>query len=275
VTIFVKSSHQRLFFAFFEIFKGLNALTRGLTVLELFTLEAPSLTLTEIIQTLKLSKSTAFRVVSTLEAQGYIEKDPSNHRYRPSLKVLQLGFTAINSLGLRQIARPYLERLALEANETVSLCVLNDMDIIYVDRVRNHDIVGVMLNVGSRLSAHCTALGKVLLADLPPEELSSRLAQTKLEPCTSHTIVNRESFLGELAIIRQRGYAIDDEELAFGLRAVAAPIRDASQKAIAAINVTGSVMTMTLERIDHEFRSAVMKMAEQISSALGYSPDRD
>ena len=254
---------------------NINALTRGLKVLELFTLETPSLTLTEIVHTLKLSKSTAFRVVSTLQAQGYIERDPSTHRYRPSLKVLQLGFTAINSLGLRQVARPYLERLALEVNETVSLCVLSDMDIIYVDRVRNHAIVGVMLNVGSRLSAHCTALGKVLLAHLPPEELSSRLAQTMLEPCTSHTIVNRESFLGELASIRQQGYAIDDEELTFGLRAVAAPIRDASQKAIAAINVTGSVMTMTLERIDHEFRSAVMKMAEQISSALGYSPGRD
>jgi len=254
---------------------NINALARGLKILELFSLETPSLTLTEIIQTLKLSKSTAFRVVSTLEAHGYIERDPSSYRYRPSVKVLQLGFTAINSLGLCQTARPYLERLALEVCETVSLCVLDDMHTIYVDRVRNHAIVGVILNVGSRLSAHCTALGKVLLADLPPEELSSRLARTKLEPYTSRSIVNRESLLGELASIRQRGYAVDDEELAVGLRAVAAPIRDASKKAIAAINISGAIMTINLERIDHELRSAVMKTAEQISSLLGYSPGRD
>ena len=254
---------------------NIEALTRGLKVLELFTVEAPSLSLTEIVQALNFSKSTAFRVVSTLVASDYIERDPSTQRYRPSLKVLQLGFTAINNLGMRQMARPYLERLAQEVNETVSLSVLRDMDIIYVDRVRNRAIVGVLLGVGSHLSAHCTALGKVLLADLPPDELMSRLARTELTSYTSRTIVNRESFLRELASVRKRGYAIDDEELVYGLRAVAAPIRDASQKAIAAINVSGTVTTISLEHMDHVLRSAVVKTAEQISLALGYSPGRD
>jgi IclR family pca regulon transcriptional regulator len=250
---------------------SIEALARGLNVLALFSSESPSLSLTDIVDTLRLGKSTAFRVLSTLEALGYLERDPTTRRYRPGLKVLQLGFTALNGLEVGQVARPYLERLAQGVNETASLGVLDGMRIIYVDRIRNQAIVGVVIGIGSHVPAHCTSLGKALLADLPPDELDCRLADADLTAYTSRTIVDRQALLAELALVRQRGYATSDEELAVGLRAVAAPIRNVTQKAVAAINVSGPVTTISRERLKTEIMPAVVKTAAQISLALGCS----
>ncbi len=250
---------------------GIEALARGLEILALFSSESPSLSLTEIVATLDLNKSTAFRVLSTLEALGYLERDPATRRYRPGLKVLQLGFTALNGLEVGQVARPYLERLAQRVDETASLGVLDGMRVMYVDRIRNRAIVGVVIGIGSHVPAHCTSLGKVLLADLPPDELNHRLADADLKAFTSHTLTDQRALLGELTLVRQRGYATSNEELAVGLRAVAAPIRNASRKAVAAINVSGPVTTISRERLKVEIIPAVVKTAAQISLTLGYS----
>lgn len=251
---------------------NIEALTRGLEILSLFSTETPWLSLMEVVHALGINKSTAYRVLSTLEALGYLQRDPTTRRYRPSLKVLELGFTALNSLEVRQVARPYLERLAQEVNETVSLGMLDGLRVVYIDRVRNRSIVGVVLGVGSHVPAHCTALGKVLLADLKPEELEARFAHHPLIALTPRSIVDPVKLFEELESIRQRGYAINDEELAIGLRAVAAPIRDFSQKTVAAINVSGAVTTISLERLESELAPAVLETAAQISAALGYIP---
>lgn len=249
---------------------NIEALSRGLEILELFTIENPSLSLTEMTASLTLSKSTIFRILSTLETMGYLERDPATRRYRPSLKVLQLGFTAINSLEVRQVTRPYLERLAQELEETVSLCILDGTNVIYVDRVRNRAIVGVVLDIGSHVPAHCTTMGKVLLANLKPDDLEKFLKNAEFTPFTPRTITNREALLAELSIVRKNGHAICDGKLAVGLRAAGAPIRDHSQKAIAVINVSGSVITISLRRLKKEIVPAVVKTAAQISLALGY-----
>ncbi len=251
---------------------NIEALTRGLEILSLFSTDRPALSLMEVVAALKINKSTAYRVLSTLQALGYLERDPSTRRYRPSLKVLELGFTALNSLEVRQVAHPHLERLAQEVNETVSLGVLDGLRVVYIDRVRNRSIVGVVLGVGSHVSAHCTALGKVLLAYLPREELEARLTQSNLTALTPRTIVDPFKLLEELEHIRQCDYAINDEELAVGLRAVAAPIRDLTQKTVAAINVSGPVTTISLRRLKSELAPAVLETAAQISAALGYTP---
>ena len=250
---------------------SIEALARGLQMMELFSAERPSLSLTEIVQALQLSKSTAFRVLATLESLGYLERDPVTRRYRPSLKVLQLGFTALNSLEVSQVARPFLERLAQEVNETASLGVLEGMNVIYVDRVRNRAIVGVVLEIGSHVPAHCTSLGKVLLADLPQDELEQRVARTDLTSLTLRTTTDRQALMSEIAVARQRGYALGDEELAIGLRAAAAPIRDATPKVVAAISVSGAATSISRERLKTEIVPAVVKTAAQISMALGYS----
>jgi len=251
---------------------NIESLARGLDILDLFTPDNSSLSLTEIVASLKQNKSTIFRVLSTLETMGYLERDPTSRRYHPSLKVLQLGFTAINRLDVRQVARPYLERLARELDETVSLCVLHGTNVIYVDRVRNHSIVGVVIDIGSRVPAHCTTLGKVLLANLASDNLDRFLKNAKLKRYTPNTITEQQALLSELSQIKKNGYAISDGELAVGLRAVGVPIFDNGTKAIAAINVSGSATTISLQRLKKEIVPAVVRTAAQISLALGYIP---
>lgn len=248
----------------------IESLQRGLRVLSLFTRETPSLSLTEIKEAAQLNKTTAFRIISTLEADGYLERDPETKRYRPSLKVLRLGFTAVSSLEFRDIARPYLRQLSQDADETVSLSVLDGMDVVYVDRVRRQQIVGVVLGIGSRIPAQCGSMGKVMLAHLPPDELDRRLSQP-LTPCTPHSIIDRAAFETELAQVRQQGYALNNEELEIGLRAVAAPIWDHTNQVVAAINITGSVRTISPERMVTELVPLVRETAVHISRALGYS----
>jgi DNA-binding IclR family transcriptional regulator len=177
---------------------NVEALARGLDILGLFSPQNTSLSLMEVASQLELNKSTVFRLVSTLESMGYLERDPQTRRYRPSLKILHLGYTVINSLEVRQVARPHLESLSREVEETVSLCVLDGNHVIYVDRVRNKSIVGVLLKIGSRIPAHSATVGKVLLADLTPGELDMFLNSAELTPCTSRTISEREALLAEL-----------------------------------------------------------------------------
>jgi len=251
---------------------NVEALARGLDILELFTSQNTSLTLTESVSLLNLSKSTVFRLLSTLQTLGYLDLDPETRRYCPSLKVLQLGFTAINSLEVHQVARPHLERLAQELDETVSLCVLDGNHVIYVDRVRNKSIVGVMLKVGSRIPAHCTTIGKVLLADLPPDKLDLFFNSAKLTQYTSRTMCMREVLLSELVKVRKNGYAICDGELAVGLRASGAPIYNRQQKAIAGINVTGASATISMNRLKKNIIPAIVRTAAQISFAFGFDP---
>ncbi len=253
----------------------IETLARGLNILELFTSRTPSLSLAEITASLSLNKSTAFRILATLESSGYLERDPTTRKYRPSLKVLQLGFLAINRLEVRQVARPYLEKLSQEVNETVSLCVLHGADIVYVDRIRNRAIVGVVLDIGSHVPAHSTTVGKILLSNLPADELQKRLEVSNLERYTPRTIIDRNTLLTQLSVIRENGYAVSDGELAVGLRAAGAPIRDMSREVVAAINVSGSMGTISLQRLRKELVPAVVRTARQISLALGYIPDEE
>lgn len=252
---------------------NIEALARGLDILSLFSAEHPALSLSQIVLRLHLNKSTVYRVLSTLEAMHFLEQDPSTRLYRPGLKVLQLGFSAINSLEIRQVVHPQLEQLSQELGETVSLAVLSGFKTIYVDRIRNQMIVGVILGIGSSLPAHCTSLGKVLLADLPITELDHLLEMNELAGFTPQTIVTPLALRSELKLVRQNGYAIDDEELASGLRAASAPIWDISRRVVAAVNVTGTVHRMSHERLNNEIIPALLTTTHKISAALGYLPE--
>jgi PcaR/PcaU/PobR family beta-ketoadipate pathway transcriptional regulator len=252
----------------------IEALQRGLQVLSLFSREAPVLSLKEIVDSTGLNKSTAYRIVSTLSESGYLERNSRTKEYRPGLKVLQLGFTAIISLDVRQVAHPYLRQLSAETGETASLSVLDEMEVVYLDRVRNRQIVGVVLGLGSRIPANCASMGKVMLAHLPLAELERRLFKNELSPCTGHSHAEPDSLKRDLLKVQADGYATNDEELEIGLRAVAAPVWDHTGQVIAAINVSGSVRTISRERLTDELAPSVTTTAALISQALGHSGSR-
>lgn len=246
----------------------IEALARGLEVLSLFSRERSTLAMSEVVELSGLNKATAYRVLSTLEDTGFLQRDAKTKRYSPSLKVLTLGFTAINNLDVKQVARPYLEQLSHELDLTSSLGVLDGLWVIYADRIRNRAIVGVLLGLGDRIPVHCSSMGKVMLAHLSEEELESRLANAELKPCTSSSIVSLEALREELVQVKKQGFAFNDGELFSGLKALAAPIFNSEKQVIAAVNVSGSQDEISKTRLYDELPGKIMATAAAISRAL-------
>jgi IclR family pca regulon transcriptional regulator len=247
----------------------IEALGRGLQILEAFSSTTPSLSLTEIAATAGLGKSTAFRFVHTLEKLGYLARDPATKRYRPGVKVLRLGFAAANSMGLRQIAQPYLKALSAQTGETSNMTVRDGAEVVYVARNSTHQIVGINLSVGSRLPAYCTSMGKAQLIDLTRDELRELLGEGPYLVRGPNTLTSVDALAAELERVRQQGYAINDEELAAGLRSVAAPIRDCDGEIVAAINVSVPGSRVSRHELEAVLAPLVKDAAHQISLALG------
>jgi IclR family transcriptional regulator, pca regulon regulatory protein len=250
----------------------IEALAHGLEILALFTPESPSMNLTEIAAATKLTKSTAFRMVSTLELLGYLERDPETRQYRPGLKVLQLGFTTLNSLDVAQIGQPYLKSLSDACGETTNMAIRDGAEIVYVARNATRQIIGVNVQRGSRAPAYCTSMGKAQLIDLSKKELIDLLGEGPFTKMTPHTILNLKDLVLELAKIRECGYAVNDEELAIGLRSVAAPIRDTRGKMAAAINISVPGSRITRLELEERLAPMVVETARLISLSLGASP---
>jgi IclR family pca regulon transcriptional regulator len=250
----------------------IDALARGLEILALFTTERPSMNLTEIVNSTQLNKSTAFRMLSTLELLGYLERDRGTRQYRPGLKVLQLGFTALNSLEVDQIGQPYLKSLSDACGETTNMAIRDGAEIVYVARNATRQILGVNVQRGSRAPAYCTSMGKAQLIDLSPKELFDLLGEGPYPKLTPNTIIYLKDLVLELEKIREQGYAVNDEELAIGLRSIAAPVRGARGKMVAAINISVPGSRISRQELEQKLAPKVVDTAHLISSSLGAPP---
>jgi DNA-binding IclR family transcriptional regulator len=248
----------------------IESLARGLSVLSAFSEEQPALSLTDISQRLQLNKTTTFRLLCTLESLGYLERDVQTKRYRPALEVLRLGFVVLNSLEVRQVAAAYLRQLVEEVQETVNLAVLDNHEVICIDRVGSKHLVNVHRPVGSRLPAHCTSMGKALLAFLPPEQLAEVLADTTWIRHTETTIVTPETLKENLALVQQRGFADSDGEMFPELRDVSAPIRQHDGQVVASVNISVPSHRVSYEKLIGELGPRVVEAGWKISEALGY-----
>jgi len=249
----------------------IEALACGLQILTLFTPEKPALTLAEIVAITNLNKSRAFRVLSTLEMLGFLEHDPITHSYRPGMKVLELGFTVLNSLEIAQIAQPYLKVLSDACGETTNMSIRDGAEVIYVARNATQQIISVNLQRGSRLPAYCTSMGKAQLIDCSHQELMDLLGDGPYPKRSHNTITCLTDLILDLDKTRLRGYAINDEELAAGLRSVAAPLRDYGGKVVAAINISVPGSRISRQALEEDLAPHVVGTARQISIALGAS----
>lgn len=247
----------------------IEALHRGFSVLEVFTEGTPWLSLMEIAAKTGLEKSTAFRFVYTLEQLGYLERHPETKKFRPGLKVLSLGFNMLRSLGIVDLVRPYLHDLFERAGETTNLSVRDETEIVYLARISAKQIVSINLSVGSRLPVYCTSMGKAQLIDLSQQELADLLGTGPYEKLTKNTITTLDDLVIDLERIRQRGYALNDEELAAGLRSVAAPVRGEESQIVAAVNVSVPGAQVTSRELKNRLAPLVVETGLQISSALG------
>ena len=246
----------------------IEALGRGLSVLETFSRDSPSLSLTKIAEATGLSKSTAFRFIYTLEELGFLNRDPETKQYRPGLKVLRLGFTALNSLEMGQIAQRYLKALSSKCGCTTNMAVRDEAEIVYVARNKIQQILSVDLHLGSRLPVYCTCMGKAQLIDLSREELLHLLGPSPYRMMGPNTITTLDGLVTELAGVRRNGYAINDEELAAGLRAVGVPVRGRDKSIVAAINVSAPSAHLSRREMEERLAPMLLETAAEISLVL-------
>jgi IclR family pca regulon transcriptional regulator len=250
-----------------------QSLERGLAILSCFTPKRPVLGIADIADELGMSRSTTHRYVITLVALGYLEQGASR-KYRLGLRVTNLGMSALNSTGLREHAHPYLEELRQRTSYTTSLAVLDGADILYIDRLRSFRRGGARVDLdlhpGSRLPAHATAMGKVLLASLPETEQRELLASMKLGKRGPNTITSKKALREELEDVREEGLAVNDQELAPELFAIAAPVRNEGREVVAAVNVAAHSSAISLEEMVDALSPHLLSTADRISARLGY-----
>ena len=213
-----------------------QSLERGLAVIRAFDAEHPELTLSEVARATGLTRAAARRFLHTLVDLGYVRNNGRLFALRP--RILELGYAYLSSLGLPEIALPHLETLVATVHESSSVSVLDGDDVVYVARVPTRRIMTVVISVGTRFPAYATSMGRVLLAGQSDEWLDGYLTSARLSPLTRRTITDPVRLRAELLRVRQQGWAMVDEELEEGLRAIAAPIHDPGGKVIAAVNVS-------------------------------------
>jgi IclR family pca regulon transcriptional regulator len=255
-----------------------QSIERGLSVLAAFRSNAPLLGVSELARGLGLSVSTTHRYVATLAELGYLEQDHGTRKYRLGPRVLDLGFSAINSMDLRGIATPHLQQLSEETGYTVNMAVLDDVEIVYVERCRSRRAgqreIDLDLHIGARLPAYCTSMGKVLLAFRPAGEVRALVGRLELRKRGPNTLTAKSALMAELERVRRNGIAVNDEELAYGLRSIAAPVRDRSGVVVAAINlaVHRSMGIASTDDVVSRLGPALRRTANTISARIGYVP---
>jgi IclR family pca regulon transcriptional regulator len=252
---------------------AVRALERGLALLQALGNDLHDPTLAEVSAHLGLHKPSAFRLLATLQALGYVEQDVRTKRYRLGLRVLDLGYSYLASRSFPEQALPFIEALARQCDEAASLAVLDGPEIVYVARAATNRVMSSNLRVGSRLPAYCASLGKALLAFRPDDETNVALACTRFEALTPNTLMSEADLREQLALVRRRGYAINNEETEPGLISAAAPVFDASGVAIAAINVSTSTGRVSVAELEARFVPHLLRTATEVSRTLGYRGD--
>jgi IclR family pca regulon transcriptional regulator len=248
-----------------------EALAKGLRILALFSERRTELRLTEIVALSGLPMPTAFRLVATLESEGYLERLPGG-AVRPSAGVLTLGFAALRGLDLVQTSTLILRGLFARTQQTVNLGVLSHDRVVYVARLQSDTVlVTANVTVGSTLPAIVTSMGKVLLAFTPEAEIATRITRATFAGSWGPNAVrNATALRKQLAQVRADGFAVQDEELASGLRSIAAPVRQADGRVIAAVNVAVPARDFTVARLRGEMCPPLLAACAQISSRLGW-----
>ncbi|HEY7892419.1 MAG TPA: IclR family transcriptional regulator [Solirubrobacteraceae bacterium] len=252
-----------------------KSLVKGLAILACFTSERPVLGISDLADELGASRSTTHRYACTLVELGYLEQD-SKRRYRLGLKAADIGMSALDSIDLRARSRPRLERLRKLTSQTVTLAILDGAEVVCIERLRGYHAGALELELplgyGSRLPAHCTASGKILLAALAPHEQRRVLRDLKPAKRTPRTVTSKQALRAELDEIANTQLASEDEELTLGLRSLAAPVHGAHGEVVAAIALTVPSESWSAERLHAELTPALSETAAKISAQARNSP---
>ena len=245
-----------------------DAAAKALELLSVFSFREPRLSLAELAKRTGIPRATAFRLLSTLEQSGFLDK--VHGAYQLGIKCFVLGNIVAGGLDLRETARPHLAALREATSETTQIAILDHWQVVYLERMLSPLSVGYMRSrAGAILPAYCTGLGKALLAFRPEAEVAAWAATQKFTALTPRTITTARRLMKELAAIRERGYGLDLEEREKGVTCIAAPIFNHTGDVVAAISVAGPTERMPRELVGSDIVAAVVAAARSISIDLG------
>lgn len=250
--------------------KGVQSLSRALDIIELLHHEPSGLGVTEIATRLDLTKSTVHRILSYLAERGFIERAGDGQAYRLGLKFVEIASGRLNQLELKTEAAPHLRRLVERLGQPAHLAILAGTEVVYIDKVESLRSIRMYSQIGKRIPAYCSALGKALLVDLGAAELERLAAGIEYRRLARGTRIGAASLVEAVRLARERGWSLDDEENEDGIRCVGAPVRDYTGRVIAAISVSGDRRIIAPER-DAETAIPVMETAAAISARMGYT----
>ena len=245
----------------------MTSLARGLAVIQAFSQRQRELTVSQISAKTGFSRAAVRRCLYTLAKLGFAATDDSRHFHlRP--RVLALGHSYISSMPLAATAQPILENVSRILHESCSIATLDRTDIVYIARANVTRIMSIDLVVGSRLPAFCTSMGRVLMAELPPEKLDEFLARVEFNRYTERTVATAEKLRQILRLVQRNGYSIVDQELESGLRSMAVPIHDAAGRVVAALNVGAHAQRISIQDLQVRFLPQLKAAAQELCLAV-------
>lgn len=245
-----------------------QSIDRAISVLKCFSESRSELKLSEISEMLGLNKSTVHGIINTLKYNGLIDQDNNTQKYRLGLYLIELGDLVINSMDVRNIAYPIIDKISQKLDETVHIGILDGTEVVYVFKKESTRSIKTSTKIGFRIPAYYTADGKAMLANLDEDKLL-KIIPEKIRAVTPYTITDRDKLMQDLRKIKENGFAIDNQENVVGLFCVAAPIYDYSGKAKYGLSVTGPAIRFNNEKIN-EAITVISEAAKEISKEIGY-----
>ena len=244
----------------------ISSLAKGLRVIECFTSEAPRLAITDVARITGYDRATARRCLLTLHAEGFADYDGKFFTLTP--RILRLGMGALASLPLPQIVQPWLDQLTEQIGQSCSVSILDGAEIVYIARAAQRRVMSIGLMPGSRLPAHCTSMGRILLAALPENEARAVIEGSDLTPRTPFSLTDPDEIMTRIAEARQLGYALIDQEIEIGLRALAVPVLDGRGAVVAALNTGMAAMHPDPEALVADYLPRLQKVQAGLRRVL-------
>lgn len=243
-----------------------QSLEKGLSVINSFSSEYPSQTLSEVAQRTGLTRATSRRILLTLTELGYV--DQRGRAFSLTPRVLDLGYSFLASFRIAEIAQPSMERLVEMVHESSSMSVLDGSEIVYVARVPTTRIMTIALALGSRLPAYPTSMGRVLLASLRDDQLDEYIDRVQLDRLTPYTVTDRRQLRRIVQKCREDGFALVDQELEEGVRSIAAPVRNQRGEVVAAMNVSCHASRVSVEQMHEDFKPRLLETTAQLTGRI-------
>ncbi len=251
--------------------ESIRAVDRALDILLCFSSQTPQLTMTQIAERVGMNKSTVHRLLGTLERRRFVQRNPTTGYYQLGIRLLQMAYLTLGHNDIRRHAEPFLHRLCERHRETITLSVLDDSDVVFLDVIESPQRVKLAASVGQRMPAFSTAAGKALLAYLPTDTVL-RILERGMPQFTSHTIRTKEGVLADLQRIHEQGFSIAMQEYEEGINAVASPVLNSANLPIAAVTVTGPAYRMTREQM-LEIGPSVREISQLIAREVELSSE--